>query len=819
MKHSIFAGCVYVAARLALVALIPSCLQSASISEAFDGPFLLDWTAYSRTENPSEQGWRLVSAVVGENEEHLIDPRNGAAMATAGFESVASGAGTISEWLVSPIIYGLSNGDTVVFYTRTLTGSVYPDRLEVRMSTAGASADVGADAVSVGDFNVLLTSVNPSLVQGGYPETWTAVTATISGLPSRATGRLALRYYVDDGGPNGTNSNRVVIDDFVYTATDPQFEITQTAVLPTKELTFEFASEPNRVYRLDYSPDLATWAPLVDEVVSQGMITRVGDAGRLDADPVVSVGVRHDARRFYRMVDLGPTRAPAPAVTVAGISAASTYSDELNLTVTSTVGGGGHINLVKIFVDGIEVASEAPTGDSTSLTINTSEFANGPHWIHAVAYASVLVAPGAYEPIQVDTRPWVASSTPVSVIFDNYVSEWTFDPVLFQPDGTNLRTISAKLAASTDWELEIYDIYGDAVVKTFTGSGSQIIINWDGKDENGEIVPWGFYRHRINFPDAPLSSLAVSAAATARKSPPPAPQKIIINIGKNNYSVGAAYVKDYPDGIIPEHSNETVKDLLPAPLEAERFISTMTGFGYKKKYLKENPRMNEVVGQAYGGAGLLKSATFGYVVGHGLTSFGAARTFHLPFGSMVLVANSLLLHSPEDSIYQVPLQSFQIGDRTFPNSNCKWLLVGGCAMFSDNVVSATISGTQAATYPLLGEDGHGILGFATDAVIDCNLGANWAKGAHQKVLNVTTGQYEQNTIISAWWAAGLRSQANAIPLTGGDVVMRAIFRRGYVHERTPNLMAEVDPESVSGELISRSRRVAPDVSTDTEMNP
>jgi hypothetical protein len=49
--------------------------------------------------------------------------------------------------------------------------------------------------------------------------------------------------------------------------------------------------------------------------------------------------------------------------------------------------------------------------------------------------------------------------------------------------------------------------------------------------------------------------------------------------------------------------------------------------------------------------------------------------------------------------------------------------------------------------------------------------------------------------------------------------MRAIYRRGYSHERTPNLLGSFDPESVSGQLVSRSRRVAPDVSTDVELIP
>ena len=140
-------------------------------------------------------------------------------------------------------------------------------------------------------------------------------------------------------------------------------------------------------------------------------------------------------------------------------------------------------------------------------------------------------------------------------------------------------------------------------------------------------------------------------------------------------------------------------------------------------------------------------------------------------------------------------------------------------MFTDNVVTLAISGAQAGSYPLLGEGGHGILGFSTEAMIDCNLGANWAKGAHLKVLNGSTGQYEQNSIVRAWWAAGLVSEKDGPSLTGHDVIMRAIFRSGYTNEKTPVLMGDIDPESAGGQLTSRSRRVAPDNVNDTEMNP
>lgn len=132
----------------------------------------------------------------------------------ANFNSTA-GAGTISTWMLTPEL-PMKNGDTVSFWTRTSTGSLWPDRLEVRLSLAGASTNVGTLATDVGDFTTLLLSVNPTLVAGGYPEVWTQYSATLSGIPAASTGRIGFRYFVTSGGPSGDNSNYIGIDTFEF---------------------------------------------------------------------------------------------------------------------------------------------------------------------------------------------------------------------------------------------------------------------------------------------------------------------------------------------------------------------------------------------------------------------------------------------------------------------------------------------------------------------------------------------------------------------------------------------------------------------------
>ncbi|TDX86392.1 T9SS-dependent choice-of-anchor J family protein [Epilithonimonas xixisoli] len=148
------------------------------------------------------------------------------------FNSTAGGTGVISNWLLTPN-RTFKNGDVITFYTRKYdVGQDYPDRMEVRLSTNGASTNVGSGASALGDFTTLLLSVNPSLIVGGYPKQWTQYTITISGLPAPTSGRLAFRYFVTAAGPTGTNSDYIGLDNVVYTSyTCPTFTMTASGAL------------------------------------------------------------------------------------------------------------------------------------------------------------------------------------------------------------------------------------------------------------------------------------------------------------------------------------------------------------------------------------------------------------------------------------------------------------------------------------------------------------------------------------------------------------------------------------------------------------
>ncbi len=196
--------------------------QVSSLNETFEtvtsvtgsaaGTPVTGWTAKNNSSPVGSTGWFQGSAstFAGYAGNYIGANYNG-----------TTGANTISNWLITPHL-NLQNGAVFKFWSRKSGGTTdYPDRLEVRLSTAGASVNVGTSNTDVGDFTTVLQTINPTLVAGGYPQTWTEYTITLSGISGGATGRIAFRYHVTNGGPSGANSDYIGIDEVTYTASLP----------------------------------------------------------------------------------------------------------------------------------------------------------------------------------------------------------------------------------------------------------------------------------------------------------------------------------------------------------------------------------------------------------------------------------------------------------------------------------------------------------------------------------------------------------------------------------------------------------------------
>jgi hypothetical protein len=193
---------------------VPVPTPCAPLLQGFDNIYTLvqDYWVFRNNSEP------LGDTIWFQGESTVFPPQSGGtdSYISANFLNGA-GTSTISNWLLTPPLE-LHEGAQLSFYTRTVAVRTQPDRLQVRMSTNGSSFDVGTTATSVGDFGTLLLDINPNYTMTGYPNIWTQYTVVISGLGSRTIGRLAFRYFVENGGPGGDNSNLIGLDSLRYSS-------------------------------------------------------------------------------------------------------------------------------------------------------------------------------------------------------------------------------------------------------------------------------------------------------------------------------------------------------------------------------------------------------------------------------------------------------------------------------------------------------------------------------------------------------------------------------------------------------------------------
>lgn len=189
------------ATRLMLAALVTGAMSMYAAPAQADNFLIEDFDDVSTL---AAKGWVQVNgsspAVPGDpwfqGNPGVFDSASGApdSYVATNFASAGFG-GVVSNWLILPELT-LSSFNTFSFATRS-AGS-FPDRLEVRLSTNGAST-------SLGDFSTLILSINPALNPGGYPSEWTTYTLDLSVVlsPLATNGRLAFRYFIDDNAVNG----------------------------------------------------------------------------------------------------------------------------------------------------------------------------------------------------------------------------------------------------------------------------------------------------------------------------------------------------------------------------------------------------------------------------------------------------------------------------------------------------------------------------------------------------------------------------------------------------------------------------------------
>lgn len=185
--------------------------QTTLIAESFDAIALPGWTLTNQSVPVGTTGWFQGSSAV-------FPAQTGAPTAYIGANfNNTTGANSISNWLITPQLL-VQNGDVLKFWTRTTTGGPFPDRLQVR-SSQGATFTAPSGPTGLGSFSTLHLDINPTYLTTtgavGYPDVWKEFTITVAGVSATPVAmNFAFRYFVENGGPAGDNSNYIGIDTF-----------------------------------------------------------------------------------------------------------------------------------------------------------------------------------------------------------------------------------------------------------------------------------------------------------------------------------------------------------------------------------------------------------------------------------------------------------------------------------------------------------------------------------------------------------------------------------------------------------------------------
>lgn len=244
---------------LAGATLTSTAAKAQNYSESFDDisvPLTNGWEAINHSDPGGTEDWTQGFSTAA-NQNFVFDAFSGAtdAFIGASFNNTDPGvSGTISNWLLMPAVQ-FNNGDVFTFYTRTAAGSNWADRLQLRMSLSNTN-NVGTSPVDTGDFVVKLLDIDSDYVVANYPDAWTQYTINFAGLPpGGVNGRLAFRYFVEDGG-GGNNSFIIGIDDVVYTAVTAIKELNGVKITTypnpvTEKLNINFEKNLNEKVQLN----------------------------------------------------------------------------------------------------------------------------------------------------------------------------------------------------------------------------------------------------------------------------------------------------------------------------------------------------------------------------------------------------------------------------------------------------------------------------------------------------------------------------------------------------------------------------------------
>ena len=281
--------------------------------------------------------------------------------------------------------------------------------------------------------------------------------------------------------------------------------------------------------------------------------------------------------RFYRVQKVGQaTLTPPPTVTVQLSQSNGPIAGDLYATVNVTlVDTNQQLSDVKLIVDGQKFYG-AGSNNFTAF-INSCEWPNGPHEIYAVATmvdAGETIPPSDLQTATNAAKVAIGISSSRFVNFSNYISQFFVATPFFDPTVAQTQEVVATFPENTCWQLTVLN-YQDTAVRHFTNQSPYLYLAWDGNDDFGNPLPFGFYDYyiqarpaRFGCPSGMRSSAALASPSSTIGPPSPATAKAGVFCRP-----AMQFSRNRPGNMVREHI--TISSLNPT----NRFSGTNSGGG------------------------------------------------------------------------------------------------------------------------------------------------------------------------------------------------------------------------------------------------
>jgi hypothetical protein len=332
----------------------------------------------------------------------------------------------------------------------------------------------------------------------------------------------------------------------------------------TARAVLSWNSKTNEIYSILYSTNLTSdWLSAATDFANQGTNTIWSDIGTESGLGSRSSSADYDAPiRFYRLSVQGYTSNSFPAtITFSNVASGTVLSEFTNIFA----GAVSSSNLIsgKLSVDGNDVAFDS--GGSYEFPLETRFYPNGTHTLSITVEdngdSGTTGGDDPSGPAEGSDSSASYAAKNISVTFSNSLSDVWLKYEGYRPELGQSQEIHGTWSSPRNWQVNITSA-GDTntVYRAFGGSGTSIVVLWDGLDSNGnQLDPQRVAYVIYDLGASSQSSLSLLSASrsvateTAASPPPPPP----LPWDTNYWSSG---IQTTTDDVVPFNPSTATSD-------------------------------------------------------------------------------------------------------------------------------------------------------------------------------------------------------------------------------------------------------------------